>query len=649
MQSKISLVSREIWKTILRSVGWVSILYFLGLFIAVPLEILMTESKYEEHRYFIRIENLFQSNAEIQTVLSIALPVLLAIFLFRFLQVKHFSDFMHSLPLKRERIYHVFTLLGAVILITPVILNSLIVLIIYGPLDLQETLSIGDVFQWMGITIMFNLVIYMAAVFVAMITGLSVVQGGLTYILLLLPIGLIMLFSFNLPFYLYGFPEQYFMENKIDSISPLVALSLINERPVGWGEIIIYILLIFTLYGASLWIYKHRRLEAVSQALIFPFMKPIFKYGATFCSMLLGGMYFGKMEGGTLWLIAGYLFGSILGYFIAEMVLQKSWRIIIHIRGFLIYACTMAVLFILFQFDFTQYEKNIPYTSEIERVHFGNSYYRFIDSETEPYYLEDTDNIELIRRLHKEIVANKGESPSSRDSAFFVYELTNGKRIIRNYEIDKNKYAQFYKLIYESQEYKRVTNEIFQVKEDQIEKITIQPFGPVSKRSIIVDPTEMEEAISILKDEINQATYEEIQDDRDAYSVIEIFQRNDKTAMMQWRVSYEKFEQWLSEKGLLENARVNASDIDTAYIAPKDELDIDFRGFSHEEVFNQMENISNVLKITDKTMLETTLEDTKGYIDGPYVVAIKYKNDRYIDIKSFSSDRVPDFVKQYFE
>ncbi|MEH7391797.1 DUF6449 domain-containing protein [Bacillus sp. JJ1503] len=649
MQSKISLVSKEMWKTILRSVGWVAIVYFLGLFIAVPLEILMTESKFEEHLYFQRAKNLFEYNAEIQSILSIALPVLLAIFLFRFLQVKHFSDFMHSLPIKRERIYHVFTLFGAVILITPVILNALIILIIYGPLNLHEFLTISDVFQWLGITIMFNLVIYMVSVFVAMITGLSVVQGGLTYILLLLPIGLIILFGFNLPFYLYGFPEQYFMENKIESFSPLVALSLISRRPIGWGEIIIYILLIFILYGLSLWVYKQRRLEAVSQALIFPFMKPIFKYGATFCSMLLGGMYFGKMGGGAFWLIAGYLFGSILGYFIAEMVLQKSWRIIIHIRGFLIYVCAMAVLFVLFQLDFTQYEKNIPYTSEIERVHFGNSYYHFNNTEAEPYYLEDTDNIELLRRLHKEIVANKGDNTSSRESAFFVYELKNGKRIVRNYEIDKNKYAQFYKLIYESPEYKRVTNEIFQVKEGQIEKVTIQPYGPVSKRSIIVDPSEMEEAISILKDEINQATYEEMQDNRDAYSVIEILQRNDKTVMMEWRVSYKKFEQWLAEKGLLENARINASDIDTAYIAPKDELDIDYRGYSHEEVFKQMESSGNILKVTDKTMLETTLKDTKGYIDGPYVVAIKYNNDRYIDIKSFSSDNVPDFVKQYFE
>ncbi|WP_260631042.1 DUF6449 domain-containing protein [Bacillus sp. S/N-304-OC-R1] len=649
MQSKISLVNKEIVKTIFRSVGWVSILYFLGLFIFVPLEIIMSESLRENNLYFVSARNLFQYNAEIQNIFSIALPVLLAIFLFRFLHVKSYSDFIHSMPIKRERIYHIYTLLGAAILITPVILNALIIFIIYGPLHLDEFLKINDVFYWLGMTVMFNLVVYMAAVFVAMITGLSVVQGGLTYIFLLLPIGLIVLLGYNLPFYLYGFPEQYFMQNNIESFSPLVAFSQLSGKNVGFGEILIYILLIIILYAVSLWVYKHRKLEAVSQALIFPFMKPIFKYGSTFCAMLLGGTYFGRTESGTFWLIAGYLFGAIVGYFIAEMVLQKSWRIVIHIRGLLIYACAMAFLVILFQFDFTHYEKNIPYTNEVEKVHFGNSFYRYTDAENK-YFLKDKENIELIRRFHKEIVANKGERNRKGESAFFVYELKNGKKIVRNYEIDKNKFAQFYKLIYETPEYKRVTNPIFQVKENEIEKITIQPYGPVDKHATIVDPSDIKAAISILKDEINKATYEEMEDDRDSYSAIRfMLQNNDEPVSMEWRASYKEFEKWLDEKGLLENSRLTASDIDFAYIAPKDQLHIDFSGYSHEEVLKQMEELGNALKVTDPDKLEMTLENSHSYINGQYIIALRYKNDRYTDVRTFSASRIPEFVKQFFE
>ncbi|WP_246197103.1 DUF6449 domain-containing protein [Cytobacillus depressus] len=649
MQSKISLVNNEIWKTITRNVGWVAIVYFLGLLIALPLEMLMTtDSIYEEHRYFFQADNLFQYNSEIQSILSIALPVLLALFLFRFLQVKQYSDFMHSLPIKRDRIYHMFAISGIVILIIPVLLNALIIFALYTPLHLYDFLSISDIFEWLGITIMVNLLLYMAAVFTGMVTGLSTVQGALTYIMLLLPIGLIVLLGFNLPFYLYGFPDQYFMESKIEAFSPLVALSLLRDRPLGPAEIVIYILLIFMLYSLSLWVYKHRKLEAVSQALIFPFLKPIFKYGVTFCFMLLGGTYFGRMEEGSIWLVTGYIFGAIIGFALSEMVLQKSWRIIIHIRGLFIYACSMAVLVILFQFDFTQYEKNIPNTSEIEGVHFSNSFYYYRNGD-QPYYLQDLENIDLIRRLHKEIVANKGDNNHNSENAFFVYKLKNGKSIVRNYEIDQKKYAHFYKLIYETSEYKRVTNEIFNVKEDQIEKVSVHPYGPINKRAVIADSSEIKEFIAILKDEINDATYEDMRDNRDAYAIIELLQQDDETVTEPWRVNYKRLEQWLDEKGLLENARVNASDISIAYIARKDDLEIDHRGYSHEEVFAQMKKLGKVLKITDKTQLEISLENTQGYIGGSYIVAFYYQNERSIDIKSFSSERVPEFVKQYFE
>lgn len=650
MQSKISLAKREMGKIIARSVGWVSIFYFLGLFIAIPLEILMEASNQGDKRYYFRPDNLFQYNAEIQSILSITLPVLLAIFLFRFLHSKRFSDFMHSLPIKRNQIYHFFTLSGIVILLVPIIVITLIVLGLYGPMQLNEFLSIKDIFTWAGVTSLFNLVIYLVAIFVGMNTGLSAVQGALTYILLLLPIGLLILLGFNLPFYLYGFPDEYFMDRKIEAFSPLVALSLINNREIGTTEIVIYSFIIVVVYALSLWIYKRRKLEAVTQAIVFPFLKPIFKYGVTFCTMLFGGMYFGKMEGGTLWLVTGYVFGGMVGFFIAEMVLQKTWRIVVHIRGLLIYACSMAVLVVLFQFDFTNYEKYIPNSNEIERVHFSQTYYRFSDRyEEAPSFLTETETIDLVRRLHKEIIRQKGQEQTKTEHAFFVYELKNGKRVVRDYQIDVKKFAQYYKLIYETDEYKRETNEIFKVNADQVEKITIQPYSPVNKRAVIINPEDMKEAVAILKEEIKNQTYEDLQDPRDSYSSIEFLQQNEKTISMGWRVTYKKFEQWLDEKGLLEDARIHASDISYAYIAPTDEIAFDYRGYSHEEISEQIKKHPKALKITDKTKLDTILEKTQGYIDGPYVVAIYYKNDGFIDIKSFSSEQVPEYIKLNFE
>lgn len=650
MQSKIFLVNKEIRKTIMRSIGWVAIVHFLGLIFAVPLEILMTTTG--EQRQYIRAESLFYFHFEIQAVLNIGIPVILAVFLFRYLQVKPYSDFMHSLPIKRDRLFHQYALTGMILLILPVLLIAIIISALYIPLNLSEFITWADIFKWLGITIMFNLLVFLAGVFTGMISGISAVQGILTYIFLLLPMGLLVLLAYNLPFYLYGFADRYVMESKVESFSPLVALSQVDYRPLGAIEIIVYCLLIFILYGVSLWVYKNRRLEAVTQSLVFLLLKPIFKYGMTFCTMLLGGLYFGIMEGNTTWLIAGYVIGAILGYFVAEMVLQKSWRIIIHIKELIIYAGAMALLVILFQFDFTQFEKKVPNLSEVERIHLSENYFMYNDA-NDPFFLTSAENMDLIRRLHKEIVANKNQNKNrvndSSDHAFFVYELKNGKKLVRDYMIDKKEYAHFYKLIHESEEYKRVTNGIFKVNEEQIEKISIHPYGPTQKKAVIVDPEDLKEAIAVLKDEINTATYEEIIDNRDPHAFIEIMQKNDKTVGLEWRISYKKFEEWLDKKGLLEQAKVTAADISYAYIVDTNDLQINYaQGYSYEELFEQMSKIGRSIKVTDKNRLEESLLNASGFHDGPYMIGYYYKADGSIDIKSFSGEHIPDFVQQYF-
>ncbi|MED3572302.1 DUF6449 domain-containing protein [Cytobacillus praedii] len=649
MQSKISLVNKEIRKTILRSVGWVAIVHFLGLIFAIPLEILMTATG--EQRQYIRAESLFYFHFEIQAVLNIGIPVILAVFLFRFLQVKSYSDFMHSLPIKRDQLFHQFALTGIVILIMPVLLIAIIVSVLYNPLNLAEFFTWTDIFKWIGITIMFNLLVFLAGVFTGMISGISAVQGILTYIFLLLPMGLLILLGYNLPFYLYGFADRYVLESKIEAFSPLVALSQVGFRPLEAIEISVYCALILILYGLSLWVYKNRKLEAVTQSLVFPLLKPIFKYGMTFCTMLLGGLYFGIMEGNSTWLIVGYVLGAILGYFVAEMVLQKSWRIIIHIKGLIIYAGVMAMLVFLFQFDFTQFEKKVPDLSEIERIHLSDTSYLYSDNK-DAFFLTTAENMDLIRRLHKDIIANKNNNAMSNNNehAFIVYELKNGKKLVRDYSIDKKKFAHFYKLIQESDEYKRVTNGIFKVKEDQIEKITIRPFGPIEKKAVIVDPKDMKEAIAVLKDEINASTYEETIDNRDPLASIEIRQKNEKTVGLEWRISYKQFEEWLDKKGLLDQAKITAADISYAYIVDTNDLEISFvQGYSYEEIFEQMSKLGRAIKVTDKKRLEESLVNTSVMDDGPYMIGYYYKADGSIEIKSFQAENIPDYVQQYFK
>lgn len=254
MPLKMSLFNKEILLQILRSVGWVSIVYFIGLLFALPIRMMMTYSKDE----FVKapLDSLFQSDFVIQIVLLIIIPVLLAVFLFRFLHVKQSVDLMHSLPIRREMLFYHYVITGVGLLVIPVLLIAILVMITHASLDLDLYFGMRDVLYWVGVTILLNLVLFSAGVFVAMMTGISAVQGVLTYIFLLFPMGITLLIFFNLRIFLYGFPGDYYLNKDFEKMSPITYAAVLDGRPLQWGYGLFYAVLVIILFVLALFFYK---------------------------------------------------------------------------------------------------------------------------------------------------------------------------------------------------------------------------------------------------------------------------------------------------------------------------------------------------------------------------------------------------------
>ena len=68
---------------------------------------------------------------------------------------------------------------------------------------------------------------------------------------------------------------------------------------------------------------------------------------------------------------------------------------------------------------------------------------------------------------------------------------------------------------------------------------------------ILTNPKEIKEAVNILKDEINQQTYEQIRDERPTWASINLFLDNGKESddgtYMGFKKSYTQFEEWLNQ------------------------------------------------------------------------------------------------------
>lgn len=654
MPSRMSLFNKDMILQIGRSVGWISIVYFLVLLFILPIRMMMMYAD-RELNVWTPEKDLFQYEFGIQFVLLVAAPVLLSVFLYRFLHVKQWSDLMHSLPVKRSHIYNFYTVAGLVFLAIPILLNALIILLLHTVYGWNLYITVEDIAIWAGLTLVFNFVLYLAGVFVAMVTGISVVQGVLTYILLVFPAGISILIIYNLGLLLYGFPSSYYSIRKTEYLSPLTHF-IVLENPnghIGWKPVLIYLAISAVLYVLGLFIYQKRKSEAASDSIAFDSLKVVFKFGVTVCTMMLGGMYFGNYQHTFGWMAFGYAFGAIIGYFVAEMVLQKTWRVFSNIRGFLIYAGVIAVMILGLQ-ALGSYEKHIPAKNKIKSVLVSNSVYRYQDeSDTlyNPVPLKGEEAIDMARKLHSVIIEREKSNrqhPRYTMAFYFTYNLVDGGKVVREYNINPKEYETWLRPLELSHEYKRSINPIFKLKESLVRQIVIEDGVGLNKKVIISDKVEARKALSILKKEVENESYEEWKKPVGARSYIEI-QSYRGEVQLDFKKSYSEFAAWLKEKGLLEEASISAKDVD--YIAVLKNSS-DFMNQYSGDFFNEpMKQVFNKLTIKDKEDIQQALDQSRrGWDENEgYVAVVVYKRTGVKETRFFDENNVPEFIKSHFE
>lgn len=646
MQSKTSWFNREIILQGFRSTGWLSIIYFLGLFFALPLRIMMYLSEEDNiYRYkFFQDQNLFSWNQEIFVILTGTVPVLVAVFIFRYIQTKASSDLFHSIPVKRTQLYYHFVGIGALLIVLPVVLNTIILLIMHPVLDLSSYFTVGNILYWTGITILLNLLIFMASVLVGMVTGISIIHGVLSYVLLFLPIALCLLVSFSLELFLFGFTSDYLAGPDLGRLSPLTRMTMFTSDFLTATEIWLYLGLTLILFLVSVVIYKRRRLEAISNPLVFPFLRPIFKYGAAFSAMLLGGLYFGEIQNSLGWTIFGYIVGSIIGYVVSEMILQKTWRVLGSFKGYVIYVAGIAVLFLVIHFDVLGFEGRVPEASEIERIYHGNESYMYINDETYEMPVEffyKQENFENIIKLHQAIIEDKGELKDKHNirdtvSIFIAYELKNGKKIIRDYMIPESEYASLLKPIYESNEYKVVNFRAMQLEAEGIDNIILSPEGGMGQREVsITEESEIEELLTALKEDINNLEYEEYQESTISYMRFDLKVENPHYEVGHGiTASYPAVEKWLKENGSYEEAVLTGEDFEYAVLLGENRINLDeYNSLSNEALLDKINSLEGTTKITNPTDILEAWKDSNGDISGGINIAFKHKNHPYVDFR----------------
>jgi len=673
-----------------RKYSWVAVFYTLALVFVVPINIIMILSNDYINKSALKDLFLF-NNQEIQGILILTVPVVLAMLIFRYLQVQISADSLHSLPVPRSIIYRSHILVGVVLLILPILITGIIASTLNLLLDLGNYYSINDVFSWMGITTLMNLTIFLTCVFVGMLVGISVVQGVLTYILLLFPAGITILLASSLDFFVYGFK---FIDYQLERLCPITRVlqgfNPVNERQMGGVEILVYLVICLALLFLAEYLYKLRNLENANQAIAFTKLRNIFKYGITFCTMLLGGFYFQVTQQTTAWVVFGYLIGSLTGYVVAEIMLIKSlgfFKEVKNFKGYAVFGAVMLVLMLGIRFDLTGYEKRLPPLADVQQVYFNDNFYNYNDLEKyQTGFFSEPSNVQNIYQLHQRLVKDKNtnyltKSQRPKRSAIFIYQLSDGSTMTRGYEITYDEYARYLKPIFGAKEYKQMHYDVLQVNPADVEKITLRPNTNTDtyKEAVILNPVEIKEVIEVMQQDVLNKTYEQMTEQKVPWANISILIANNRLnnypklaeAVQQhngdqhinasWDKSDALLEKWLKEKGYYQNTRILPEEIAYAVvekIESREQWEEKRKTGYDTETGNSSANNIERLEIRNKSQIETCLreyrdqgllydyftQNTEGYIIGFYG-----GEKRILDNGSFVDNNVPDFIKEHFK
>ncbi len=254
-------------------------------------------------------------------------------------------------------------------------------------------------------------------------------------------------------------PAVFMYEHTNEIVDEVTAFATLNN----WWAYIIYAIVGIVFAVCGMLIFRKRKMESASDVVAVNILKPVFKYCLCFgCALVLGLLLFTiifeaffvrNSPAASIVICVCMLVGSFIGYFAAEMLMRKSFKVFRRSwRGFLVSAAVIVLFITAMEADFFGFERNIPDNDDVNSVS--------IRVWGEPTVFTEEADINQITLLHERIINNKSQTEKnlynyykeqrysySETSSYpfnveIVYTKDNGKTFSRNYiimysEVDK--------------------------------------------------------------------------------------------------------------------------------------------------------------------------------------------------------------------
>ncbi len=458
MKLRTSCFNSAVFYSNVKRLWWVFGLYTIFIFLSSVLPFYITYSGRE--LLFNGIENTYQAsilygNSTLTYLILGVVPVGLSALLFSYLNPKGAAAFYHSIPVKRKTLYITNIVFGIVSLILPILINGGILFMMLSDPIISQIMSPSNVGVWITSQIAYAIIVFSFATVVGMLTGNSVAHLVLTYIFAALPLVAEVVIEYILELNLYGYVSGesaqftqkylYFGINKISEIK----------------YFLIYLLYSLIFFIAGYFIYKLRHIENGGEIVAFSNLKPIFIYGVSVCSFVVGYLYIDQISSVNN-LFLGLPLG-FLGLVIANMLTKKAFTIKGVLKPAVALFITVCAFFLVFRFDLTGFERRVPEMAKIESVsvtttspnwkmYYGtHSGIRIVPKDTYFPVMTEEEDIENVLKFHRQKIDDREKGENS--SAVYVnYKLSGGKTLLRRYLVDLSYEKPFLEPIMETEE-----------------------------------------------------------------------------------------------------------------------------------------------------------------------------------------------------
>ena len=387
--------------------------------------------------------------------------IFFAMAMFAYLTNSRATNGMHAMPIRREGLFLTHYLAGLFCQVVTLLVSFALAALVTAAFGVFDGYAVG-----MGLLLCVLLVLFFYSFGVlCMVCVGQILAGAVFYgILNFLFVGMEVLLRSFAGNFLYGYDGR----SSAFSTAPLsppveIASSLsvsyvydgidpIGVRVFHLGTFAAYAAAGLVLAAFALLLYRKRRSEMTGNTVAIGWLRPVFKYGVALCSafslgQLLSYFVFELTDstytaGALIGTIACMIFAGLIGYYAAEMLLKKSFRVFkTSWKGALATSAVLILIGLSFPLDLTGYQSRVPEQSDIVSatvdLYGGNV--------SGSFNLSGQESIALLRDAHCAVITDKARQteynrryvPFDGDTCMLriTYELADGTELFRSYDL----------------------------------------------------------------------------------------------------------------------------------------------------------------------------------------------------------------------